>query len=182
MDLSYYVGQEFEDQDTHKVYLITGIDQSSVETVWMCDMVGHVFNGYCVGGTWNALGQVTLYLEEKTEDTEVYIDRETAMMYCAGSEEMFHEFLGMFCKLRDSKLEKILKCYQEEDWNGYGIELHALKSTSLSIGGKRLSELALELEKAGKSGDAEFILAHHEEVLKLYEATVQEGMKILEKV
>ena len=120
--------------------------------------------------------------EEKTEDTEVYIDRETAMMYCAGSEEMFHEFLGMFCKLRDSKLEKILKCYQEEDWNGYGIELHALKSTSLSIGGKRLSELALELEKAGKSGDAEFILAHHEEVLKLYEATVQEGMKILEKV
>lgn len=120
--------------------------------------------------------------EEKTEDTEVYIDRETAMMYCAGSEEMFHEFLGMFCKLRDSKLEKILKCYQEEDWNGYGIELHALKSTSLSIGGKRLSELALELEKAGKSGDAEFILAHHGEVLKLYEATAQEGMKILEKV
>ena len=120
--------------------------------------------------------------EEKTEDTEVYIDRETAMMYCAGSEEMFHEFLGMFCKLRDSKLEKILKCYQEEDWNGYGIELHALKSTSLSIGGKRLSELALELEKAGKSGDAEFILAHHGEVLKLYEATAQEGLKILEKV
>ena len=40
----------------------------------------------------------------------------------------------------------------------------------------------LELEKAGKSGDAEFILAHHEEVLKLYEATAQEGMKILEKV
>ena len=120
--------------------------------------------------------------EEKAEDTEVYIDRETAMMYCAGSEEMFHEFLGMFCKLRDSKLEKILKCYQEEDWNGYGIELHALKSTSLSIGGKRLSELALELEKAGKSGDAEFILAHHGEVLKLYEATAQEGMKILEKV
>ncbi len=120
--------------------------------------------------------------EEKTEDTEVYIDRETAMMYCAGSEEMFHEFLGMFCKLRDSKLEKILKCYQEEDWNGYGIELHALKSTSLSIGGKRLSELSLELEKAGKAGDAEFILAHHGEVLKLYEATAQEGMKILEKV
>lgn len=120
--------------------------------------------------------------EEKTEDTEVYIDRETAMMYCAGSEEMFHEFLGMFCKLRDSKLEKILKCYQEEDWNGYGIELHALKSTSLSIGGKRLSELALELEKAGKSGDAEFIIAHHGEVLKLYEATAQEGLKILEKV
>ena len=120
--------------------------------------------------------------EEKTEDTEVYIDRETAMMYCAGSEEMFHEFLGMFCKLRDSKLEKILKCYQEEDWNGYGIELHALKSTSLSIGGKRLSELALELEKAGKSGDAAFVRAHHEEMLKVYEATAQEGLKILEKV
>jgi len=120
--------------------------------------------------------------EEKTEDTEVYIDRETAMMYCAGSEEMFHEFLGMFRKLKDSKLEKILKCYHEEDWNGYGIELHALKSTSLSIGGKRLSELSLELEKAGKAGDAAFVRAHHEEMLKVYEATAQEGLKILEKV
>lgn len=119
--------------------------------------------------------------EQASEATEQYIDRETALMYCAGSEEIFKEFLGMFCSLQEEKREKILKCYQEADWNGYGIELHALKSTSLSIGGKQLSELSFGLEKAGKSGDAEFIQAHHEEMLKLYEATVQEGLHILGK-
>lgn len=119
--------------------------------------------------------------EQASEATEQYIDRETALMYCAGSEEIFKEFLGMFCSLQKEKREKILKCYQEADWNGYGIELHALKSTSLSIGGKQLSELSFGLEKAGKSGDAEFIQAHHEEMLKLYEATVQEGLHILGK-
>ena len=69
VDLSYRVGQEFTDPDTGKGYRIVGIDQSTVKTVWMCDMLGHVFNGYCVGGTWNALGQATFFLEEITEET-----------------------------------------------------------------------------------------------------------------
>ncbi len=121
--------------------------------------------------------------EEEQEDTVPYIDRDTAMLYCAGSEEIFREFLGMFCNLHDKKKEQIVKCYEEENWNDYGIELHSLKSTSLSIGGKRLSELALELEKAGKAGDAVFIRENHEEALVLYESTVKEGLVILgEKV
>ena len=113
---------------------------------------------------------------------ETYIDRDTAMMYCAGSDEIFREFLGMFCNLHDKKKAQIVKCYEEENWNDYGIELHSLKSTSLSIGGKRLSELALELEKAGKAGEAEFIRTHHEEMLELYGKTVQEGLELLNAV
>ena len=133
----------------------------------------------CFDPVSEAAGQAEETVAGTEENAEPYIDRDTALMYCAGSEEMFHEFLGMFCNLRESKLEKILKCYQEEDWNGYGIELHALKSTSLSIGGKRLSELSLELEKAGKAGDAGFIREHHEKAMALYEATVKEGLGIL---
>jgi len=112
-------------------------------------------------------------------EPEQYIDRDTAMLYCAGSDEIFREFLGMFCNLYEQKQEKITKCYEEEDWAGYGIELHSLKSTSLSIGGKKISELAFELEKAGKAGDGEYIRAHHEEALELYGRTVQEGLRIL---
>jgi len=117
--------------------------------------------------------------EGEAMHTGTYIDRDTAMLYCAGSEEIFREFLGMFCNLHEQKKALIEKCYAEEDWNGYGIELHSLKSTSLSIGGKKISELAFELEKAGKSGDGEYIRLHHEEAMTLYEATVQEGLRIL---
>jgi len=117
----------------------------------------------------------------REEVSEPYIDRDTAMMYCAGSEEIFREFLGMFCNLYEKKKAQIVTCYENENWEGYGIELHSLKSTSLSIGGKRISELALELEKAGKSGNGAFIREHHEKAMELYEKTVQEGLVILER-
>jgi len=119
---------------------------------------------------------------ESGTDGEMYIDRETAMMYCAGSDEIFREFLGMFCNLYEKKKAQILACYDDENWEGYGIELHSLKSTSLSIGGKKISELAFELEKAGKSGDATFIREHHEEAMELYEKTVQEGLELLKSI
>jgi len=118
--------------------------------------------------------------DEECEEPGQYIDRDTAMIYCAGSDEIFREFLGMFCNLYEKKKAKILSCYDSGNWEEYGIELHSLKSTSLSIGGKRISELAFELEKAGKSGDEAFIRAHHEEAMELYERTVQEGLGILE--
>lgn len=118
--------------------------------------------------------------DEECEEPGQYIDRDTAMIYCAGSDEIFREFLGMFCNLYEKKKAKILSCYDGGNWEEYGIELHSLKSTSLSIGGKRISELAFELEKAGKAGDEAFIRAHHEEAMELYERTVQEGLVILE--
>ena len=126
--------------------------------------------------------QVDAFTEQNGAPAECYIDMDTGMMYSAGSEEIFREFLGMFCSLYEKKLSQIEACYTAEDWNGYGIELHSLKSTSLSIGGKRISELAFELEKAGKAGDGAYIREHHEAAKALYAATVQEGRKILENI
>ena len=65
VNLESMVGQVITGNDG-KVYIVTGIDQSRVETVWLCTCSGHTFNGYCLGGTWNALGQVTLFVQEKT--------------------------------------------------------------------------------------------------------------------
>ena len=64
INLSDMVGTEITGTDG-KNYIVTGIDQSKVEAVWLCTCDGHTFNGYCLGGTWNAIGQVTLYVEEK---------------------------------------------------------------------------------------------------------------------
>ena len=44
-----------------------------------------------------------------------------------------------------------------KNWKEYTVKVHALKSTSLLIGAKELSDEALALEMAGKSGDEDYI-------------------------
>lgn len=50
------------------------------------------------------------------------------------------------------KADYIERLFEERSWKNYVIEVHALKSTSLSIGAAKLSELAKKLELAGKAG------------------------------
>ena len=73
-----------------------------------------------------------------------------------------------------------------EDWDNYTVYAHGLKSTSLNIGGEVVSKAAKELEDAGKilresKQDAKsiaFIKEHHDYVLRLYSATVEEAKNI----
>lgn len=46
--------------------------------------------------------------------------------------------------------------------------MHALKSTSLSIGTVELSEEAKELEMAAKANDMDYIRLHHGETMEKY--------------
>lgn len=49
------------------------------------------------------------------------------------------------------------------------MKVHALKSTSLTIGAEALSSQAKELELAGKRGDADFIREHHSALMHAYD-------------
>ena len=108
------------------------------------------------------------------------IDIFLGLRYSAGDVEMYREFLRMFCDMSKEKTEKIQDCYEQENWEDYTVLVHALKSTSLSVGAGKLSESALELEKAGKEKQIDFIFENHDALLKLYEATVSEGYQIVE--
>ena len=108
------------------------------------------------------------------------IDLFLGLQYSAGDGEMYKEFLRMFCDMSKDKKEKIQVCYEQENWEDYTVLVHALKSTSLSVGAKKLSENALELERAGKEKRISYIFDNHEAVMELYDTTVQEGYQILE--
>jgi len=112
------------------------------------------------------------------EYTERLVDRTIGLRYCAESEEMYREFMMMFCDMMPEKKEKIKQCFSEQDWENYTILVHALKSTALNVGAKILSEKALASEKAGKAQQIDFILEHHEELMECYEKTVQEGRQM----
>ena len=102
------------------------------------------------------------------------------LQYSADDVEMYKEFLRMFCDMSKEKSEKIQVCYEQENWEEYTVLVHALKSTSLSVGAQKLSEKALELEKAGKERRISFIRENHDAMLKAYAATVKEGYQIVE--
>jgi len=67
------------------------------------------------------------------------------------------------------------KLFEDKDWNDYTIMVHALKSTSLGIGAKELSEMAKEQEKAGKENNTEYLLAHNNLLMETY-ATVLDAI------
>ena len=114
-------------------------------------------------------------------ETEVFLDEEKGLKYCAGMKEMYEEMLQMFCDLSQEKIQGIEEAFINKDWKNYIILVHALKSTSLSIGGCQLSELAKELELAGKNEDISVILEKHEQVIVLYKQTVELAKQYLAK-
>lgn len=126
---------------------------------------------------------------QPAEDMSEYplFDSQLGIRYCADSEEMFVEILGIFCEMKDEKLEELGKYVQDEDWENYTISIHGLKSNSLNIGGKRLSKLCLTLELAGKAIKAGenteenilYIKENHPEAEKLLEKTIEAATEYL---
>ena len=95
-----------------------------------------------------------------------FLDTETGMGYCCNSEEFYKEMLTVY--LNTEKRDAICEFYDKGDWENYRIEVHALKSTSLSIGAIQLSEQAKQLEMAAKEGDIAYIEENHEDAMEEY--------------
>ena len=120
--------------------------------------------------------------DENSEAVDKYIDVDLAMQYCGGMEDLFKEFIGMFCNRQAETVQKITEAFDSENWNDYTVHVHALKSTSLSVGGKILSETARASELAGRAlldkndtSQLDFIKENHPKILKLYDDFVAEA-------
>lgn len=59
-------------------------------------------------------------------------------------------------------------------WDNYQVYMHALKSTSLTIGADHMSEQAKALELAVKSADVVYVQEHHAKVMKEYENLLEQ--------
>ena len=64
------------------------------------------------------------------------------------------------------KADEIEGYYRNQDYQSYTIKVHALKSSSRLVGAVELSELARELEQAGKDGDIGLIKKKTDGLLK----------------
>ncbi len=89
--------------------------------------------------------------------------------YCAGDQDFYREMLRMFRDQGQGKRDEIVSLYESGDWAEYAVKVHALKSTSLTIGAEGFSAQAKALELAGKAGDGDFIREHHAALLHAHE-------------
>ncbi len=97
------------------------------------------------------------------------INVEMGLDYCCGEEEFYLEMLRMFYGQGAEKEAEIASLYESENWGDYAIKVHALKSTSLTIGAEQLSGNAKLLEQAGKNRDLDYIHENHAKLLQMYQ-------------
>ena len=63
---------------------------------------------------------------------------------------------------------ELIALYEAANWKDYAIKVHALKSTSLTIGAEELSKQAKALEQAGKEENVAYIQENHPLLLQMY--------------
>ncbi len=118
-------------------------------------------------------------MPEAAED-DAAIDTKLGLEFSADDEEIYQEILQLFAKGCREEKDKIQKALVEEHWKNYTTGVHALKSTSLNIGARTLSEQAKALEGAGKKLDIAYIRQHHAEVMALYDRVAAASQKLAE--
>ena len=117
---------------------------------------------------------------EKKEFCIGDLDVEKGILYCGGK-EAYLEILQQHATNGSDNVAKVEALFVSENWKNYTIEVHAIKSMMLGIGAAPLSELAKQLELAGKADNIGFIREHHAEMIAEYKrvlAEIREAMGV----
>ncbi len=95
------------------------------------------------------------------------LDVEKGIGLC-GSFEDFLVVLGVYHSVAGESADDIERYCESGDLENYTIKVHALKSSSKSVGADGISEMARELEEAGKAGDLDRIRSDTGKLLKRF--------------
>ena len=99
------------------------------------------------------------------------ISTSDGLLYC-GCPAAYAKFVGTFYSSIEKKAQDIEDAYNGEDYESFTIKVHSLKSTSRIIGMRELSDMAQQLEYAGKNSDTEFIKENVGGFLELYRSYI----------
>ncbi|MBE5934148.1 MAG: response regulator [Lachnospiraceae bacterium] len=123
--------------------------------------------------------------KNEAEQSMSYINQFTGLKYSSESKEMYKSFLQIYCDFAQDKIEKLTNTYECKQWQDYVTYVHSVKSTSLNIGGEKLSKLAADIEEQGMKyldGDEsklDYLLNSHDKLMELYQATYEEALELI---
>lgn len=100
------------------------------------------------------------------------ISIENGLSLAKNDKEMYLELLEMF--IRDvGKQEEMHKFISEGNMSDYAILVHGLKGNARTLGADKLADMAFEHEKQSKAGNAEYVTANWEELLSVWDKTLE---------
>ena len=83
----------------------------------------------------------------------------------------YKEMLDEYAK--SEKIGELKEYFEKGDFEYYRITVHAVKSTSLTIGATKVSEDAKSLEMACKEGNIDFVKRNHDAFVAEYESLIR---------
>ncbi len=95
-----------------------------------------------------------------------FLDQEVGLEYCAQDEEIYREIIEGY--LEEDRRAELAGYYEAHDLANYRVVVHAIKSTSLTIGATELSAKAKALEYAAADGDENYIRENNDEMVAMY--------------
>lgn len=123
--------------------------------------------------------------QSKGQNDMQYIDQTIGLKYSSENKDMYKSFLQIYCDFAEDKLDKLTNTFGCKQWQEYVTYVHSVKSTSLNIGGEKLSKLASDIEEQGLKyldGDQtklEYLINSHTKLIELYGATYDEALELI---
>lgn len=128
----------------------------------------------------------TFAVQEQADTGEKVIDEKLGLTYCAGSMDILRTIIAKFIDVASAKKQRITDAMETRDWNEMLIEVHALKSSAMSIGARKLSEEAKDMELVLKEivndlnvdNNISYVENNIGPIISLYDNVVDEAGKI----
>ena len=117
--------------------------------------------------------------ENENPQEEKLLHKDIGMAYCGEDAEVYHDILQAYYVQGRKYCQELPRLLDEKDWTNYGIIVHAVKSTSMTIGAPELSEKARQQESAAKEGKEAELLQGHAEFFRQYEQVLEEVRTLL---
>ena len=164
---SHYLSEGFTD------YLTKPIDSKALEKMLMKYLPSEKiidsseFNDKVIEKTTEVIN------DEYESMRKVGIDINAGLRFCQNDKDLYKSIIIDYAVSSDEKVKNIANYFGQEDWKNYAIFVHALKSTSKTIGADDLSSKAQTLELAANNNDIKTIMQGHDEMLSKYKETVK---------
>ena len=97
------------------------------------------------------------------------IDVEAGIGYAQGDKDFYRDILKEYVSEQPDHSEKLDGYFKKMDWDNYSVMVHAVKSTSRTIGAGALADLAAKMEIASKDRNLSFVENEHANTLEMYE-------------
>ncbi len=107
------------------------------------------------------------------------INKEEALRYAGGDKATRNKTLRLYRDEFEERRNILDSCFKKRDWDNYQINVHALKSTSKTIGAESIFALATRLEEAASNKDIRWIEFDHGVLMDQYAMLVSRINKAL---